>query len=827
MYVTAHSLRCAALAAGLVAVGFGSARAGTYVWRGGTDANWSTSANWSPTGVPGASDSVVFDAESGSAATVVDAAFGGKVTDFTLEAGFSGSVTLQRTFTVQGKWTQTAGTFTAGDFDVRLGDKVGEMLHTGGTINAPSGSFVWHPAHTKHYVDAGGTWNANGGTFVLEKIAGGCSAYLDCTNLVFHNFSVLPGATANNGYIYYSSTNTVAGKFTQKMGQFRGASVSRPGAMIVNGDLEFGGLSDGGDLNLVLLTADDQVITVGDTGSAPSLVVRKPTTAKVSVTGGTYTHHYVSTFTYHNGITVESGEIDFSGAQAIMFNGRHSRFWFEDAAKVTFPQKVTVGGIGPRWYMNGRTFKDLTFTFTQTSAGMPILDGTTNTVTGTLTLGGDGLAAAVAYTKDDYSGWSKPGMNTFSTTAGRADQSRGVIEVKGDMVLTGRTSYRANSCTYLLNGEGPQTVMQCDTNGLPRMIVDKPADSTLTFRTEIPRGFFFGNGGTTYFEDVWLKSGIFDFSACPSIVIAHGSAVYSCLVQTGGKLITDNVPLVCDSSNQSCTWRLSLKDPIYRLEFLAPGTSPCIDLLSSTLTVTNGVVLGSGQINSGTLNVQGDMTIRQGRGSAAGGVTVRFSGDAEQRFENEGGQFPLGTPALVVDKSGGELTIAGDIDVSLYGSRSLVFTNGVTVIDGATVKSDNGSTQTILWPTATLAFRNGGRLIGGDVALKTGATLQFDLSAPLGEVRGEGGANEPLLTAKRCYYAPENLNLEVLPKVTPESPSKYNLVSWVSLSGDPAKTEYDYVLPPVVTHPAVSKDTTEKLMYFSWRYRRGMAVLVK
>lgn len=106
------------LAIGLLALWYaaGGAYAADYTWdNGGLDSNWSTPENWSPDGIPGAGDNVIFDSTSNTVCitdSVVD-----NLVSISLNSGYTNTVTLNSDFvggsnelTISGDLTVNSGT---------------------------------------------------------------------------------------------------------------------------------------------------------------------------------------------------------------------------------------------------------------------------------------------------------------------------------------------------------------------------------------------------------------------------------------------------------------------------------------------------------------------------------------------------------------------------------------------------------------------------------------------------------------------------------------------------------------------------------------------
>jgi len=129
------------------------------VWNGTTSSSWNTAANWTPSGVPTATNSVVFNAtgnlpcvidtaavcknmsiSSGYASTIsFDPAGAGSLAvsgNFIEEAGIFDNTYNNASLTVAGNWSQTGGTFTHGSGTVDLTAASGTQTVTA-TVSGP------------------------------------------------------------------------------------------------------------------------------------------------------------------------------------------------------------------------------------------------------------------------------------------------------------------------------------------------------------------------------------------------------------------------------------------------------------------------------------------------------------------------------------------------------------------------------------------------------------------------------------------------------------------------------------------------------------------
>lgn len=96
------------------------AHAANLTWDGGgTTNNWSDCANWSSDVCPTAIDSVVFNSTSTKDA-VVDKNFGSAVKGISINAGYTGTISLARSFISTSGFTQSSGHFDAADQNMTI-----------------------------------------------------------------------------------------------------------------------------------------------------------------------------------------------------------------------------------------------------------------------------------------------------------------------------------------------------------------------------------------------------------------------------------------------------------------------------------------------------------------------------------------------------------------------------------------------------------------------------------------------------------------------------------------------------------------------------------
>ncbi len=217
------------------------------VWTGlGATSDWSDAANWSLGALPGPTDTVQFDGTSSKNA-IVDPTFGGSVAAVLIDSSYSGLITLTRSQTVAGTFTQFGGTYYAGGLATTVGGlttiyagtfdastslqtlssgldvsggtfaastgivSTGNIKISSGTIDAPSTNLV---ITSGSFVYSGGTFNADHGTITLAGIPRSSTVAVGAGSVHFYNFtdSLAPGNGASG--LTITGTLTVTGTFS-------------------------------------------------------------------------------------------------------------------------------------------------------------------------------------------------------------------------------------------------------------------------------------------------------------------------------------------------------------------------------------------------------------------------------------------------------------------------------------------------------------------------------------------------------------------------------------------------------------------------------------
>ena len=285
----------------------------------------------------------------------------------------------------------------------------------------------------------------------------------------------------------------------------------------------------------------------------------------------------------------------------------------------------------------------------------------------------------------------------------------GTVEIQGDLTLinTGTSLFNGGTGTFLFDGSGTQSINSSAPStgyvcALPRVQINKTSGSL-------------------------NLSGIINFSGSCWNTIAGAS-----LVNAG----TSTVNLLKTTS------LLGQNLSLYNL--VISGNSSITTIGAAvTWTSTHLLTFNGGanyyQINNGTLNAKGDILISNTNTSAnvGGTATLLIDGAANQTLTGSGVAGGGRLPKVVIDKSGGKLTLSGVISVD----------NNWTYVDGTVDAKTNASTVDF-YKTAVLdaqgtslnmSFYNltlsglitlGGNLdVDGNFTIRTGVNNRLDVSA--------------------------------------------------------------------------------------------------
>jgi hypothetical protein len=711
----------------------GNAHAASKTWDGGcgADTSWSCAGNWSDNAVPGAGDTVTFNSASTSSSTV-DAGFAGTVASVNIGAGYTGTISLDRSLTVSTAFTQTAGTFTAGNQTL----SIAAFTLSGGHFVASSGTTSVSKAMT---ITGLPVFSANGGTFDFN---GSTTAKLSCGNV---NFSLV-------AFTQTAGTKTVGSNCSLPLGDdpvaASGGSITLNGSMFGTGTLTTAGL-----------------LSLGRTGSLSGL--SGLAASRLTVNGhfdfGSYATFSLSgAFALNSGasFTAPSGTASFAAA-------------FKINSGATFAANggtINFNGTSGTVSCGGKTFNLVSFANTaatkvvSSDCSLPLGDNPTavgsitlNGVlsgTGTLTtgefltlgasgglVGFSGLAARKLMIKGHYdfgpyTTFSVSGAFALNAGASFAAPS-GTASFGAGFTLSPGSTFAANGGVVDFNGSASGTLNCNGANFALVVFTHTNGTKTVSSNCALPLGED-PTLGTSPTASVVL-SGL--LSGTGTLTSQDTFSLNSSAVLAGFNALAANGGLVLKSA--------SIDFGSYASFSIATNYTQT----GGVVTVPNGTHIGEAFVlnagatfnaPSGTGVFEGRFTINKGATFNANGGTVEFSGPASRVISCNNTVFHL----VKFTHSDGTKTVSSSCNLPLGNNPNAsgggsIFLSGTLVGTGTLTTSGTlslGSTGALSGFTGLSADALGVEgaydfgpysqfAIGGDFTLKPGA--QF--VAPSGE----------------------------------------------------------------------------------------------
>jgi hypothetical protein len=286
----------------------------------------------------------------------------------------------------------------------------------------------------------------------------------------------------------------------------------------------------------------------------------------------------------------------------------------------------------------------------------------------------------------------------------------GTLEILGDLTLinTSTSAVNGGTGTFLFDGSGTQNVNSSASGlnyvcSLPNVIVNKTTGS-LNF------------------------SGIINFNGTSWNTIAGAS-----LVSTG--TCTVNILKGSTLSGQNLSF----------YDIVVTGNLAIITINAGVVwTSTHLLTLAGGsswyQINTGTLNAKGDVLVTNTNTSfnVGGNAILLFDGSANQTLTGSGIPFGGRLPQVQINKTGGVLTLSGNI-ISMDNNWNYIAGNVDATSNSSTVDFYRTSVVDAQGTSSTMAFNDvifsglitlGGNLdVNGDFTIRNGIGNRLDVSA--------------------------------------------------------------------------------------------------
>ena len=648
-----------------------TAVAGTWIGAGVTN-DWSDCNNWASSTCPTAGSSVFFDGTSTKSA-VVDASFGGTVSNVSIGSGYTGTVSQGRSLTVSGAYSQSAGTFTAGSQMLTFA----AFTLTGGSFTASSATTSVSGSFT---ISGAPTFAANGGTFAFN---GATTGTLSCNNATFNLVT----------FTHTALTKTVNSDCSLPLGADPNANSG--GSITLAG----GTLSGSGTLTTsATLTLNSSSSLTGFSGLATSTL----TVSGATLNAGSYTTFTVSaaftlssgSFTAPSGIMHVGGGFTISGAPTFTANG--GTVDFSGATTATLACSVNT--------FNLVTFTHTAGTKTVTTCRLPLgadpnansggsitLSGGTLSGTGTLTTSGT-LTLNASSSLTGFSGLATSTLTVsgatlnagsyttftvsaaFTLSSGSFTAPSATMHVAGAFTISGAPTFSANGGAVDFNGATTAT-LACSVNTFNRVTFTHTAGTKTATTCSLPLG-----------ANPNANSG-------GSITLTGGT-----LSGTGTLTTSGTLTLNASSTLSGFTGLAASSLTVSGATFNAGGYT--------TFTMSSAFTLSGGSFTapSGTMRVGAGFTISGAPTFNADGGTLNFNGASAGTlacsvntfnlvtFTHTAStktvttcSFPLGASPLA--NSGGSITLTGG---TLSGTGTLTTSGTLTLNAGGTLSGFSG-----------------------------------------------------------------------------------------------------------------------------------------
>ncbi len=687
--------------------------AASYTWDGGgTDGTcggnagdgnkWSCAANWSSDIVPVAGDTVTFNGTSTKNATI-DASFQGTVSAFTISAGYTGTITLQRSLTVNGAYAQSDGTLNASNQTLDFNSTF--TLNTGSTFTASSATTFFGNAFTIN----GGTFNHNSGTATFDSIG---SISISCNSVTF-NFVTLTGG---------SNTKTVSSNCTFPLGN--NPSVAR---YSINGTLTGTGT----------LTFTD-IAVLGSTGSL----------------SGFSTLVANSTFTHSGGSTGTITSFTAAGAVTVTGTWNTSSFTtFDLNSSLTINPTVVFTAPTGTMTLAGALTVDGTF---NGNAGLLTLDGAASTVT--IQCGGTANFSVVSFA---HTGSAQKTVTCNLPLGNNPSTSTGSINLQA--TLSGTGTFTIGTGGLLINSGGISGFTGIVANGA----MTTGASVTLNFSSysivDFNSSFSSGgpvtaSSGTMTFASTFTLSSTFTHNNGTVTFDGTTSATLSCNSQTFN-LVTFAHTTGTKTVSANCTFPLGNNptlgsgSAIVTLSGILSGTGTLTGV--GTLTLNSGASLSGFTAFAGSLTASTGSSIGSVNAIAGGAISLGITLDASVMSSFTASTLAISagtfTSPITLNMTTGGLTVSGGTfiggttltsgTVSLSSGATLTAPSGtwtlqgnLTFNSGSTFNHNNGI---ITWANVTNVVFNCGNKTFNQVNISTHSgfgtrTVSSDCVLPLG-----------------------------------------------------------------------------------------------
>jgi Secretion system C-terminal sorting domain len=803
-----------------------SGSAANRYWVGPAASNWNNVSNWSTTSgglpgasVPGSSDAVFFDV-GGPGNCSIDATV--NVAAVTVLASYAGTISQNaNTISVAGAAVFSGGSFAGGSANMTI---VGAFTLTGNAFTSTSAILEVRgdAAFTS------GSFAHNNGTV---RFNGNSSQAISGISPTFFTLEFVGKA---NTYTLSSTGNiTVLNNLVTSGTSFYNLAT---GGIDVKGDINSGNTAtgSGGDAMININGTGTQNFNGGTTvgaGALPQLTINKAS-GTLNLTGFpavsnnfTYSAGTLSAgtstfcFTHGNaGSYTISGSVAFANVEFYVNTGLLTTT-IPVATTITTTGNLTLGGVGSILLNTGNINVNGNLILANTAAGgggsaninmvgtgSQSVDGTAVTINqcrlpvltinkagGTLSLLGNiSFAANVTYIAGTISGGTSTcyvvnnitvtgsftvtnftisgAANTTLTIAagstltvtGTLDLENGsnyitlntgTIAVQGDLIDNNTSTIGGGTGTILFSGTGAQAITSTGViyqGTFPAVTINKPS-GTLTF---------------------------------PSLITTRSNWTY----MTGVLDVTTNNSTVAFTNTLTITGSHSLNNIIID----APGTYTVTIASGTTLTVSGNMNLtgnNSLTINTGTINLQGNLNLSNtGTGGGGSGV-IAFTGASPQSINSALTAYQSSLPGITINKPSGTLTLpslltvrgnwtytAGSFDAATN-NATIIFGNSLTISGNHTLNNitfDGSGSYTYSLAGSTLGVSGNMTMSGAGNLIFNNGTINLSGNLLLTNTATAGTGSTVFAfvsAANQAITSTLAINQSNLPAVTINKPS--------------------------------------------------------
>jgi formylmethanofuran dehydrogenase subunit C len=592
-----------------------SVQAAPRYWIAAGAGNWNDPANWSVfsggsggASVPGSGDFVTFDGN-GLGNCTINAAV--NIQGIVINPTYSGTITQNAGITVtvgSSGYTQGGGVFAGGDATIDLN---GEFYLAGGTFTSTSGTLFiggTFNTNTNLITFSAGTFNHNNGTVRLDPDYNTCAQRTGTVSIgsaiTFNNFQVdvdnIGGCSESIMLVSGAGSMNIAGEFVHM------DSYINTGTINIQGNLTVQTGADGGTATLNMNGTGAQEYSNASTARIAHLRINK-TAGSVSPAVGTTTL-LLQRFTLDAGtFTAPSGTLHVGGVWA-------SDITLFDYNAGTFVHNSGTVRIDPDFNTCAQRTGTLDITSSLNFYNLYLdVDNTGGCSESILAISGASNAIV---------------ENDFTQFDGYANT--GTVEVRGDVYL--ESGADGGSATILLNGTTDQEYFNTSTARFAHLRVNKTSGNVNP-----------GVGTTSFLvQQFTLDAGTFNAPTGSFNVGGVWSTNISLITINGGTFNHNNGTVRLDPDFNTCAQRtatITASSPINFYNAIADidNIGGCTESIlsvsgSNSFIVENDFTQFDGFINTGTVEVRGDVYLESG--ADGGSATILLNGTTDQEYFN-------------------------------------------------------------------------------------------------------------------------------------------------------------------------------------------------